>query len=41
MQFANLEYPRGNQKAHGIRGARAPKANSGKEPLLVASRARR
>jgi hypothetical protein len=29
MPFANLEYPRGNSKAHGIRGARAPKAKSG------------
>ena len=35
MPFANLEYPRGNPKAHGIRGARAPKANSGKEPVTA------
>lgn len=26
MPFANLEFPRGNPKNHGIRGARAPKA---------------
>ena len=25
MPFANLEFPKGNAKAHGIRGARAPK----------------
>jgi hypothetical protein len=26
MPFANLEFPKGNAKAHGIRGARAPRA---------------
>ena len=28
MPFANLEFPQGNAKAHGIRGARAPKRKS-------------
>ncbi len=35
MPFANLEYPRGNSKAHGIRGARAPKAKSGTKPVTA------
>jgi hypothetical protein len=26
MPFANLEYPKGNRKNHGIKGARAPRA---------------
>jgi hypothetical protein len=29
MPFANLEFPKGNPKNHGIRGARAPKALGG------------
>ncbi len=35
MPFANLECPRGNPKAHSIRGARAPKANSGRKPVTA------
>jgi hypothetical protein len=34
--FANLKYPRGNPKAHGIRGARAPKAKSGTQLVTAA-----
>jgi hypothetical protein len=29
MPFANLEFPKGNPKAHGIHGARAPKTKAG------------
>jgi hypothetical protein len=29
MPFANLEFPKGNAKRHGIRGARAPRLKSG------------
>lgn len=32
MPFANLEFPKGNAKNHGIRGARAPKTRRGARP---------
>jgi hypothetical protein len=35
MPFANLEYPQGNSKAHGITGARAPKTKKGVKPVAV------
>jgi hypothetical protein len=40
MPFANLEFPKGNPKSHGIRGARAPKIKRGaKPPITAAARA--
>lgn len=40
MPFANLEFPKGNPKSHGIRGARAPKVKRGaKTPITAAARA--
>lgn len=40
MPFANLEFPKGNPKNHGIRGARAPKVRHGaKPPVTAAARA--
>lgn len=40
MPFANLEFPKGNPKSHGIRGARAPRIKRGaKPPITAASRA--
>ena len=40
MPFANLEFPRGNPKNHGIRGARAPKIKrDAKPPMTAAARA--
>jgi len=35
MPFANLEFPRGHPKNHGIRGARAPKIKRGVKPHLT------
>jgi len=35
MPFANLEFPKGNRKNHGIRGARAPKIKRGAKPLVT------
>ena len=32
MPFANLEFPKGNSKNHGIRGARAPKRSRPAQP---------
>lgn len=29
MPFANLEFPKGNVKAHGIKGAKAPRLQRG------------
>jgi hypothetical protein len=37
MPFANLEFPKGNPKNHGIRGARAPKIKRGAEPPITAA----
>lgn len=39
MPFANLEFPRGNPKDHGIRGARAPKAAGGSKLTAAATSA--
>ena len=40
MPFANLEFPKGNPKNHGIRGARAPRIKRGaKPPMTAAARA--
>jgi hypothetical protein len=35
MPFANLEFPKGNSKNHGIRGARAPKIKRGAKSLMT------
>ena len=35
MPFANLEYPQGNSKAHGITRARAPTAKKGAKPAAA------
>jgi hypothetical protein len=37
MPFANLEFPKGNLKNHGIRGARAPKIKRGAKPPITAA----
>jgi hypothetical protein len=39
MPFANLEFPKGNPKNHGIRGARAPKVKRAGTPVAPAARA--
>ena len=40
MPFANLEFPKGTPKNHGIRGARPPKIKRGaKSPITAAARA--
>jgi hypothetical protein len=40
MPFANLEFPRGNAKNHGIRGARAPRAGRAVKSGVPPARAR-
>jgi hypothetical protein len=37
MPFANLEFPKGNPKNHGIRGARAPRVKRGASPAATAA----
>jgi hypothetical protein len=37
MPFANLEFPQGSPKNHGIRGARAPKIRRGATPEMTAA----
>jgi len=37
MPFANLEFPKGSPKNHGIRGARAPKVKRGARPPVPAA----
>ena len=37
MPFANLEFPKGNPKNHGIRGARAPRIKRGAKPPMTAA----
>jgi hypothetical protein len=39
MPFANLEFPKGNPKNHGIRGARAPKVKRGRMATPIAGAA--
>ena len=36
MPFANLEYPPGNRKRHGISGAKAPRAQKPRQPSQTA-----